>query len=241
MAERRMFAKTIVLSDAFLDMPMTARCLYFTLGMVADDDGFVNNPKGVVRQIGASSEDINTLITNKFLIAFDSGAVVIKHWRINNYLRSDRYRETTYTAEKAALQIEENGSYKLNASDSGIPNSVFGIPQTEIRDTQYRLGKVSIGKDSIVQENSVPSGTKKQKFVPPSVEEVRAYVAEKGMNIDAEKFWNFYESKGWIIGRSSMKSWKAACKTWDLKDRPAASSPPHNPDLDKYDLLYEEV
>ena len=91
MAERRMFAKTIVLSDAFLDMPITARCLYFTLGMVADDDRFVNSPKSIMRQIRASEGDMMSLVSNKFIIPFESGIVVIKHWRINNYLRNDRY------------------------------------------------------------------------------------------------------------------------------------------------------
>ena len=91
MAERRMFAKTIVLSDAFLDMPINARCLYFTLGMVADDDGFLNSPKSIMRQIRASEGDMMSLVSNKFIIPFESGIVVIKHWRINNYLRNDRY------------------------------------------------------------------------------------------------------------------------------------------------------
>ena len=81
MAERRMFAKTIVTSDAFLDMPPTARCLYFTLGMFADDDGFVNNPKSIMRQSGASVDDMNILIAKKFVITFESGVIVIKHWR----------------------------------------------------------------------------------------------------------------------------------------------------------------
>ncbi len=218
MAERRMFAKTIVLSDAFLDMPMTARCLYFTLGMFADDDGFVNNPKGVVRQIGASSEDIDTLITNKFLIAFDGGVVVIKHWRISNYLQKDRYCQTKYKELMDQLQLDENNAYTMPGSDTAAqsPDSMY----THNVYTQDRLGKVSIGKDSIDKDNSVPSGTKKQKFMPPSVEEVRAYIAEKGMNIDAEKFWNFYESKGWMVGKNPMKNWRAACNTWNTKDNP---------------------
>lgn len=133
MAERRMFAKTIVLSDAFLDMPLSARCLYFTLGMFADDDGFVNSPKGIMRQCGASEDDLKVLLLKRFLLAFDSGVIVIKHWRINNYLRNDRYVETKYTDEKSMLTIDQNGAY----SDSGIPNS--GIP--------------SIGKDSTVKDS----------------------------------------------------------------------------------------
>ena len=106
-----MFAKTIVLSDAFLDMPMSARCLYFTLGMLADDDGFVNAPRSIMRQCGASDDDMKLLITKKFVLIFDSGVIVIKHWRINNYLRNDRYTETKYGDEKATLSQDENGAY----------------------------------------------------------------------------------------------------------------------------------
>lgn len=87
MAERRMFAKTIVTSDDFLDMPMSARCLYFTLGMFADDDGFVNNPKSIMRQVGASNDDMNLLIAKKYLLIFENGVIVIKHWRMHNYIQ----------------------------------------------------------------------------------------------------------------------------------------------------------
>lgn len=117
MAERRMFAKTIVLSDAFLDMPLSARCLYFTLGMFADDEGFVNSPKGIMRQCGASQDDMNILLSKKFLLVFESGVIVIKHWRINNYLRNDRCQSTKYVEEKEMLAIDENGAYTL-----GIPS-----------------------------------------------------------------------------------------------------------------------
>lgn len=136
MAERRMFAKTIVLSDAFLDMPMSARCLYFTLGMLADDDGFVNSPRSIMRQCGASNDDMKILIEKKFVLLFDSGIIVIKHWRLNNYLRSDRYTETKYTSEKAELTADEKGIYHRGIPD-GIP---AGIPS---------IGKDRIGKDRI--------------------------------------------------------------------------------------------
>lgn len=143
MAERRMFAKTIVLSDAFLDMPLSARALYMTLGVVADDDGFVNNPKSIMRQCGASQDDMNILLLKKFLIAFDSGVVVIKHWRINNYLRSDRYQETKYLDEKNQLRIEENGSYTINSV--GIPG---GIPNRGYPD-KNRIDKDRVDKSSV--------------------------------------------------------------------------------------------
>lgn len=112
MAEKRMFSKSIVLSDAFLDMPATTRCLYFTLSMMADDDGFVGSPKSIMRQCGASDDDLKLLFVKKFVIPFESGIVVIKHWRINNFLRKDRYKSTNYTDEKSELLIEENGAYK---------------------------------------------------------------------------------------------------------------------------------
>lgn len=90
MAEKRMFAKTIIDSDAFLDMPMSTQALYFHLSMRADDDGFINNPKKIQRMIGSSEDDMRVLCAKSFVIPFESGVVVIKHWRINNYLRADR-------------------------------------------------------------------------------------------------------------------------------------------------------
>ena len=186
MAERRMFAKTIVLSDAFLDMPLSARCLYFTLGMFADDDGFVNSPKAIMRQCGASTDDMNVLLAKKFVLLFDSGVIVIKHWRINNYLRADRYQETKYEEEKAQLKINENGSYSLGIPSTGIPS----------------IGKDRLEKDSI------------KRFTPPTSDDVRAYVKEKGYNVDADRFIDYYTANGWHVGRNPMKDWKAAVRNW---------------------------
>ena len=138
MAERRMFAKTIVLSDAFLDMPMSARCLYFTLGMLADDDGFVNAPRSIMRQCGASDDDMKLLITKKFVLIFDSGVIVIKHWRINNYLQKDRINPTKYIEEKAMLSIDEKGGY--HRTDTDVYTTVY---------TQDSIGKVSIEEDRL--------------------------------------------------------------------------------------------
>lgn len=147
MAEKRMFAKTIIDSDAFIDMPVSTRLLYYDLGMRADDDGFVNSPKKIMRMIGATDDDIKLLIAKKFIIPFDSGVVVIKHWRINNYLRGDRYKGTTYTKEKALLQIDDKGAYTLNGIpkiESGIP---VGIPSGN--PDKNRLDKVSIDKNRL--------------------------------------------------------------------------------------------
>lgn len=142
MAERRMFAKTIIDSDAFLDMPISARLLYYDLGMRADDDGFVNSPKKIMKIIGATNDDMNILIMRKFIIPFESGIVVIKHWRINNYLRKDRYNETKYIKEKNQLVLDGTGKYH-SVDTNGIPHGIpTGIPTVD-------TGKVSIGKDSL--------------------------------------------------------------------------------------------
>ena len=150
MAERRMFAKTIVLSDAFLDMPLSARCLYFTLGMLADDDGFVNSPKSIMRQAGASTDDLNLLKVKRFILDFDSGVIVIKHWRIHNYIQKDRYKESKYMEEKATLMIDQNGAYTECIQD------------VSTLDTQVRLGKdrdrIELGE--VIEEAAPPKPTR---------------------------------------------------------------------------------
>lgn len=111
MAERRMFAKTIIDSDAFLEMPLSTQALYFHLSMRADDDGFINNPKKIQRVIGASDDDLKLLIAKRFVLTFDSGVIVIKHWKIHNYIQKDRYKPTVYNEEKRQLSVKENGAY----------------------------------------------------------------------------------------------------------------------------------
>ena len=145
MAERRMFAKTIIDSDAFLDMPITSQLLYFHLSMRADDDGFVNKPKSIMRMIGCKDDDLMLLFGKKFLIPFESGVVVIKHWKIHNYIRRDTYTETKYKEEKATLEMDENNAYRLVSGDplELCDESVTGTS------TQDRLGKDRLGKGSI--------------------------------------------------------------------------------------------
>lgn len=111
MADKRMFSRKIVESDPFLDMPLSSQALYFHLCLFADDDGVVNSPRRVIKTIGASEDDIKILLAKKFLIPFDSGVVVVKHWRINNYIRKDRYTPSDYLDEMRQLGIKENGAY----------------------------------------------------------------------------------------------------------------------------------
>lgn len=159
MAERRMFAKTIIDSDAFLDMPLSAQALYFHLSMRADDDGFVNNPKKIQRMVGASDDDCKLLILKRFILTFESGVIVIKHWKIHNYIQKDRYKETVYLKEKSELAIDENNSYTER------------IQNVSKLDTQVSIGKdrVSIDKNRVclfdnynILQNNISESEQKQ-------------------------------------------------------------------------------
>ena len=231
MAERRMFAKTIIDSDAFLDMPLSTQALYFHLAMRADDDGFLNNSNRIMRLIGANQNDFDLLLVKKFIIKFDDGICVIKHWRIHNYIQNDRYKETNYKKEKCTLNIDENKAYTFK--DTGkklIGNRVVDMGSAQSSnteciqdvyklDTQVRLGKnsIDINKKEINKEKSKPAEAdrKVKKFIPPTVEEVKAYCDERNNTVDPNSFIDFYESKGWYVGKNKMKDWKAAVRTWE--------------------------
>ena len=185
-----MFAKTIVLSDAFLDMPPTARCLYFTLGMFADDDGFVNNPKSIMRQCGSSEDDIKILLTKKFVLAFDSGVIVIKHWRINNYLQKDRIQPTKYVEERQQMEIEPNGGYSKKGD-------VYMPVYTE---------------DIVSNSNSISSNLN-NKYIPAS-DSANADACEPQIVDNAEvwftQFWEEYPKKK--DKANAFKAFKKVCK-----------------------------
>lgn len=153
MADRRMFSKSIIDSDLFLDMPQSAQCLYFHLAMRADDDGFVNAPKKVQRMIGASEDDCRLLVAKQFIIPFETGVVVIKHWRIHNYIKKDRYKETIYQGEKSMLMSDKSGAYELMEPNRNHTGTVM--------DTQYRLGEESLGEDRS-DKDSVDTGRKRR-------------------------------------------------------------------------------
>ena len=231
MAERRMFAKTIIDSDMFLDMPLSTQALYFHLSMRADDDGFINNPRKIQRMIGASDDDLKVLVMKRFILPFDSGVVVIKHWKIHNYIRNDRYKETVYQDEKAQLMLKENGAYTELAT-IGIPDCNQDGYQME---TQVRLGKDRLSQDSVgevIEEAEPPT---RKRFIPPTVDQVREYCEERGNGVNPQRFVDYYSSNGWMVGKNKMKDWKAAVRTWEQKEksygRPAAPKN-SNPFLD---------
>lgn len=157
MAERRMFAKTIIDSDMFLDMSLSTQALYFHLSMRADDDGFVNNPKKIQRMIGCGDDELKMLVAKKFIIPFESGICVIKHWKIHNYIQADRYKETVYKEEKTQLALKENKAYKL--MDTSCIQNVSNL------ETQVRLGKDRLGKDNNTISKDIVSSTKVQPII----------------------------------------------------------------------------
>ena len=118
MANKRMFSKQITTSDAFVDMPMSSQLLYFHLNMEADDDGFVSNPKRTIKIVGANNDDLKILLAKRFLLAFENGVVVIKHWLLHNAVRKDMYKETQYLEEKKTLQIKDNKVYTELCNES---------------------------------------------------------------------------------------------------------------------------
>ena len=157
MAERRMFTGKITESDVFLEMPLSSQCLYFHLCMYADDEGFVKNPRRIQRMIGATDDDFRVLMAKNFVLTYDSGIIVIKHWKMHNLIRKDRFHPTEYTEEKEMLYVKENGAYTFDPR-KGIPLLATKCQPNDNQmgdtlATEVRLGKDSIGKDSINKYN----------------------------------------------------------------------------------------
>lgn len=171
MAERRMFTQKIIDSDAFLDMPLSSQALYFHLNMRADDDGFVNNPKRIQRTIGASEDDLKLLIAKRFVIGFESGVLVIKHWRMHNTLRKDRYNPTQYQEELALLDVKDNNAYTERIPELPEPKiesvATAWQPHGNQLATQCSIGKDSIGKVSIEECIAPSDSDESEQPTPP--------------------------------------------------------------------------
>jgi hypothetical protein len=200
MAERRMFAKTIIDSDAFLDMPTSSQLLYFHLSMRADDEGFINNPKRIQRTIGSSDDDLKILIAKKFIIPFESGVVVIKHWRLHNYIRNDRFKETVYQDEKKQLEVKKNGVY-TQVNTLGIPDAYQ--METQVSIGKDRIGKVSIEKNVYGEFNNVKLS-----------DDEYSKLEEKGLISTIEDLSYYIKSKG-----DKYKSHYATILMWDKKNK----------------------
>ena len=210
MAERRMFAKTIIDSDSFLDMALSTQALYFHLSMRADDDGFINSPKKISKMIGASDDEMKILMAKKFIIGFESGIVVIKHWKIHNYIQKDRYKPTNYTEEKAQLGQKDNYVYTLDTECI-----------QDVHVGKDRLGEVSEGKDRLelgkanivkpfsftLTRQCLLSSTSKE-----YQEELALYISASTHVMSYEDFYNQCEMKPY-----KYKNFKMAYDSWNKK------------------------
>ena len=213
MAERRMFTKKVTDDDAFLGLSSSAQALYLHLSMSADDDGFCNQVSVSMFKSHASVQDLQALLENRYIYQFESGIIVIKHWRMANALRKDRYTPTIFQDELSKLDIQQNGVY------SWLPN---GCQMVAERLPQDRLGKDSTDKDNIIcapSETAAPPQRQKKRFVVPSVDEVKQYCSERKNGINAEQFVDYYAAKGWTVGKSAMKDWKAAVRNWERNNK----------------------
>lgn len=234
LAERRMFAKSIIDTDAFLSMPLSAQALYFHLNMRADDDGFVSNPRKIQRMICCTDDDLKLLIAKRYILVFESGVIVIKHWKIHNYIRSDRYKPTLYEEEKAELFQKKDGAYTDHALPEKSSGMTSGIPNDNQMDTQDRLGKVRVGKDrtdnttpvspaaetifeqvrkSFIENcPSLPKPNSATKWTPARKKAVR------DKKISAEEFTPVFkkiEQSDFLTGRTG--SWHGCSLDWILK------------------------
>jgi Asp-tRNA(Asn)/Glu-tRNA(Gln) amidotransferase C subunit len=212
MAKKRMFNVDIVGSDAFLDLPHTAQALYFQLGMRADDDGFVGNPKTIQRIAGTKASDLELLVKKRFLLQFPSGVVVIKHWKINNQIQKDRYTPTVYTEEYQSLYIKDNKAY--TETDKECIQSVSEM------DTQISIDKSRLDKNSRGGEKHAHGFFANVLLTDDEMQKLAAEISNYEEYI--EKLSHYIESNG-----KKYKSHYATILMWHRKDRekqPAATA-----------------
>ena len=215
MAEKRMFTQKIVDSDAFLDMPLSAQALYFHLNMRADDDGFINNAKRIQRSIGATDEDLQTLISQRFLICFNGGVMVIKHWRMHNTLKRDRYKPTQYQEELALLDVKDNKAYtERRSADTTEPQRNQSGTETE---PQYSIDKNRLVEDSIVKDSVVENSS-----TAPTFSQIASYVSLNNLNVDALRFFNYYEQNDWRTTKGNPIDWREKLKEWSISETQTA-------------------
>ncbi len=187
MAEKRMFSKKIIDSDAFLDMALSTQALYFHLSMRADDEGFINNPKKILRMIGASPDELKILNAKRFVLDFDNGIIVIKHWKIHNTIRRDRIKETVHKDEANLLSTKENGAYTfdklLECSDDNdlVEVSDECQPNDNQVTAQIRLDKISLEEISLdkkdADKSKKPRMNATEKFIRTKVEDENLIIA----------------------------------------------------------------
>lgn len=199
-----MVSKQIIDSDAFLDMSSTSQLLYFHLIMRADDEGFVGNVKKIMREIGIQNDDFKILIAKRFLIAFETGVVVIKHWLIHNTIRMDRFNETSYQDEKNLLDVKQNKAY--------TELETIGLPVGNQMEPQVKLSKVNLTKSKLSEESEKSVfGEHKNVFINlEELEKLKEKIGENNTNLLIEELSSYIAS----IGKDKYKSHYATIQGW---------------------------
>ena len=239
MANKRMYSKDITDSDPFIEMSSAAQALYFHLNQGADDDGFNNQVQMAMWKAHASIDDLKVLMAKNYIIRFENGIIVIKHWRLHNTLRKDRYTPTNYQEELSLLGIKDNGAYTLGCHvvANGLPD---GCPSID-KNSKDKDSLVEDSIEGVAEATSGPSKPATKRFIPPTVEQVREYCLERGNDVDPQRFVDHYTSNGWMVGKNKMKDWKAAVRTWEKnsKGNPKPQTNSSNPFLDMVGDGYE--
>ena len=209
MAERRMMTKKVTDDDHFVNLSASAQALYLHLNMSADDDGFCNTVNACMFKAHASVEDLKSLLENRYLFQFENGVIVIKHWRMANALRKDRYTPTDFEDEMKLLELKQNGAYTL--AERGEVAAWLPSGCQMVATGKDRLGKDRLGEE---KKEAPP-----RRFTKPTLSEIEDFINENNYIVNATKFFDYYESNGWKVGRNSMKDWKAAVRSWEAKEQ----------------------
>ena len=222
MAEKRMYTKKITDSDAFIEMSAASQALYFHLNQCADDDGFNNQVQMAMWKAHASIDDLKVLMAKNFIIRFESGVIVIKHWRMHNTLRKDRYVPTNFQEELAMLGVKENEAYTL----SGCQTVAKRLPQNSIEE-------ISIEENSIDKDKSAK---KRKVFTAPKYEEVLEYAKEKGREDIAKEFYDYFTVGEWVDSQGNkVRNWKQKFLTWCGKNAKKTNDKPAKPRYGSFD------
>ena len=209
-----MLTRKVTDDDHFMSLSASAQALYLHLSMSADDDGFCNQVALCMFKAHASLSDLEALLKLRYVYQFESGVIVIKHWRMANALRKDRYTPTVWQKEFAQLALKENGSYTLADGCQVVAN---GLPS----------GCPNISKDNLNKSNTESGRKRTSRFTPPTLEEVKAYASESNLNVDADKFYRYFTTpddsgRTWIDSKGNpVKNWKQKLITWAGRERPS--------------------
>lgn len=236
MADRRMFTKKITDSDAFIEMSSAAQALYFHLNQGADDDGFNNQIQMAMLKAHASTDDLKILMAKNFVIRFESGVIVIKHWRMHNTLRKDRYTPTNYQEELKLLGLKDNGAYTLDSQvvDTWLPSGCQVVAAGKVSIDKNSKDKISEGECSVVEDTTSL----------PTLQQIKEYVSKHNLNVDPDRFFSYYNKTNWKTTKGNPVNWQDKLQEWNStekkEDKPQKSSNPFLNALKNGDVGYDQ-